>query len=90
MLTINEFLVLVLVEYPIDQLALLVTWMNESDDEVHYFCNWLDLGDKVESLIRDYDIDLNDLLDDVMIDKQREAEEAGQEAYDRYIDRINS
>ena len=83
---VEDFLLLVIDEYPLDQLALLVTWMNESEDEIDYFTRWLDLGDKVDSLIREFEIDLNELLDDAMVEKRRRMDEAAQEELDRYYD----
>ena len=83
---IEDFLLLVIGEYPLDQLALLVTWMNESEDGIDYFTRWLDLGDKVDSLIREFEIDLNELLDDAMVEKRRRMDEAAQEELDRYYD----
>jgi len=83
---INEFLAVVLDDYPLDQLALLVTWMNEADDATAYFTNWLDLGIKVDELIREYDVDLDELIDDVMAEKRKLADEAAQEERDRYLD----
>lgn len=83
---VEDFLLLVINEYPLDQLALLVTWMNESEDEADYFTRWLDLGDKVDSLIREFEIDLNELLDDAMVEKRRRMDEAAQEELDRYYD----
>jgi hypothetical protein len=83
---VEDFLLLVIDEYPLDQLALLVTWMNESEDETDYFTRWLDLGDKVDSLIREFEIDLNELLDDAMVEKRRRMDEAAQEELDRYYD----
>ena len=83
---VEDFLLLVIDEYPLDQLALLVTWMNESEDEIDYFTRWLDLGEKVDSLIREYEIDLNELLDDAMVEKRRRMDDAAQEELDRYYD----
>ncbi len=83
---VEDFLLLVIDEYPLDQLALLVTWMNESEDEIDYFTRWLDLGDKVDSLIREFEIDLNELLDDAMVEKRRRMDDAAQEELDRYYD----
>ena len=83
---VEDFLLLVIDEYPLDQLALLVTWMNESEDEIDYFTRWLDLGEKVDSLIREFEIDLNELLDDAMAEKRRRMDEAAQEELDRYYD----
>ena len=83
---VEDFLLLVVDEYPLDQLALLVTWMNESEDEIDYFTRWLDLGDKVDSLIREFEIDLNELLDNAMVEKRRRMDEAAQEELDRYYD----
>ena len=83
---VEDFLLLVIDEYPLDQLALLVTWMNESEDEIDYFTRWLDLGEKVDSLIREFEIDLNELLDDAMVEKRRRMDEAAQEELDRYYD----
>ncbi|MBR2766820.1 hypothetical protein IKF63_01190 [Candidatus Saccharibacteria bacterium] len=85
-LSVNGFITTVIEEYPLDQLALLVTWMNEADDAIAYFVNWCDLGYKVEQLIRECDIDLIDLIDDVMIEKRKEADEAVKEERDRYLD----
>lgn len=84
--TIEDFLLVVINEYPLDQLALLVTWMNENDDAVAYFTDWCDLGVKVDELIREYEIDLFELLDDAMAEKRRLADEAAQEERDRYLD----
>lgn len=83
---VEDFLLLVINEYPLDQLALLVTWMNESEDETDYFTRWLDLGDKVDSLIREFEIDLNELLDDAMVEKRRRMDETAQEELDKYYD----
>lgn len=83
---VEDFLLLVINEYPLDQLALLVTWMNEHDDAVAYFTDWCDLGVKVDEMIRDYEIDLFGLLDDAMVEKRRQADEAAQEERDRYLD----
>jgi hypothetical protein len=83
---VEDFLLLVIDEYPLDQLALLVTWMNESEDEIDYFTRWLDLGEKVDSLIREFEIDLNELLDDAMVEKRRRMDEVAQEELDRYYD----
>ena len=83
---VEDFLLLVIDEYPLDQLALLVTWMNESEDEIDYFTRWLDLGEKVDSLIREFEIDLNELLDDAMVEKRRRMDDAAQEELDRYYD----
>ena len=83
---VEDFLLLVINEYPLDQLALLVTWMNEHDDAVAYFTDWCDLGVKVDEMIRDYEIDLFELLDDAMVEKRRQADEAAQEERDRYLD----
>ena len=83
---VEDFLLLIIDEYPLDQLALLVTWMNESEDEIDYFTRWLDLGEKVDSLIREFEIDLNELLDDAMVEKRRRMDEAAQEELDRYYD----
>ena len=83
---VEDFLLLVINEYPLDQLALLVTWMNEHDDAVAYFTDWCDLGVKVDEMIRDYGIDLFGLLDDAMVEKRRQADEAAQEERDRYLD----
>lgn len=84
--TIEDFLLVVINEYPLDQLALLVTWMNENDDAVAYFTDWCDLGVKVDELIREYEIDLFELLDDAMAEKRKLADEAAQEERDRYLD----
>ena len=84
--TIEDFLLVVINEYPLDQLALLVTWMNENDDAVAYFTDWCDLGVKVDELIREYEIDLVELLDDAMAEKRKLADEAAQEERDRYLD----
>lgn len=84
--TIEDFLLIVINEYPLDQLALLVTWMNENDDAVAYFTDWCDLGVKVDELIREYEIDLFELLDDAMAEKRKLADEAAQEERDRYLD----
>lgn len=84
--TVEDFLLMVINEYPLDQLALLVTWMNEHDDAVAYFTDWCDLGVKVDEMIRDYEIDLFELLDDAMVEKRRQADEAAQEERDRYLD----
>ena len=78
---VEDFLLLVIDEYPLDQLALLVTWMNESEDEIDYFTRWLDLGEKVDSLIREFEIDLNELLDDAMVEKRRRMDDAAQEEF---------
>ena len=83
---VEDFLLLVINEYPLDQLALLVTWMNEHDDAVAYFTDWCDLGVKVDEMIRDYEIDLFELLDDAMVEKRRRVDEAAQEERDRYLD----
>lgn len=83
---VEDFLLLVIDEYPLDQLALLVTWMDESEDGIDYFTRWLDLGDKVDSLIREFEIDLNELLDDAMVEKRRRMDEAAREELDRYYD----
>ena len=83
---VEDFLLLVINEYPLDQLALLVTWMNEHDDAVAYFTDWCHLGVKVDEMIRDYEIDLFGLLDDAMVEKRRQADEAAQEERDRYLD----
>ena len=84
--TVEDFLLMVINEYPLDQLALLVTWMNEHDDAVAYFTDWCDLGVRVDEMIRDYEIDLFGLLDDAMVEKRRQADEAAQEERDRYLD----
>lgn len=84
--TIEDFLLVVINEYPLDQLALLVTWMNENDDAVAYFTDWCDLGVKVDELIREYEVDLFELLDDAMAEKRKLADEAVQEERDRYLD----
>lgn len=84
--TVEDFLLMVINEYPLDQLALLVTWMNEHDDAVAYFTDWCDLGVKVDELIREHEIDLFELLDDAMVEKRRQADEAAQEERDRYLD----
>lgn len=84
--TLEEFLKAVLSEFPLDQLALLMTWMNESEDKINYFTNWLDLGVRVDDLIREHEIDLDELLDDAMVEKRRLADEAAQEERDRYLD----
>ncbi|MBR6166420.1 hypothetical protein IKQ65_02185 [Candidatus Saccharibacteria bacterium] len=84
--TIEDFLLVVINEYPLDQLALLVTWMNENDDAVAYFTDWCDLGVKVDELIREYEVDLFELLDDAMAEKRKLADEAAQEERDRYLD----
>ena len=84
--TIEDFLLVVINEYPLDQLALLVTWMNENDDAVAYFTDWCDLGVKVDELIRAYEVDLFELLDDAMAEKRKLADEAAQEERDRYLD----
>lgn len=84
--TIEDFLLIVINEYPLDQLALLVTWMNENDDAVAYFTDWCDLGVKVDELIREYEVDLFELLDDAMAEKRKLADEAAQEERDRYLD----
>ena len=83
---LEEFLRAVLDEFPLDQLALLTTWMHESDEEINYFTNWLDLGARVDDLIRAEEIDLDELLDDAMAEKRRLADEAAQEERDRYLD----
>lgn len=83
---VEDFLLLVINEYPLDQLALLVTWMNEHDDAVAYFTDWCDLGVKVDEMIREHEIDLFELLDDAMVEKRRQADEAAQEERDRYLD----
>lgn len=83
---VEDFLLMVINEYPLDQLALLVTWMNEHDDAVAYFTDWCDLGVKVDELIREHEIDLFELLDDAMVEKRRQADEAAQEERDRYLD----
>ncbi len=83
---VEDFLLLIINEYPLDQLALLVTWMNEHDDAVAYFTDWCDLGVKVDELIREHEIDLFELLDDAMVEKRRQADEAAQEERDRYLD----
>ena len=84
--TVEDFLLVVINEYPLDQLALLVTWMNENDDAVAYFTDWCDLGVKVDELIREYEVDLFELLDDAMAEKRKLADEAAQEERDRYLD----
>lgn len=84
--TVEDFLLMVINEYPLDQLALLVTWMNEHDDAVAYFTDWCDLGVKVDEMIREHEIDLFELLDDAMVEKRRQADEAAQEERDRYLD----
>lgn len=84
--TIEDFLLVVINEYSLDQLALLVTWMNENDDAVAYFTDWCDLGVKVDELIREYEVDLFELLDDAMAEKRKLADEAAQEERDRYLD----
>ena len=90
--TIEDFLLIVINDYSLDQLALLVSWMNrdyhEDEDEISYFTRWCDLGEKVDTLIREHEIDLFELLDDAMAEKRRRADEAAQEEYDRYLDRI--
>lgn len=84
--TIEDFLLVVINEYPLDQLALLVTWMNEHEDAIAYFTDWCELGLKVDELIREYEIDLFELLDDAMAEKRKLADEAAQEERDRYLD----
>lgn len=84
--TIEDFLLIVINEYPLDQLALLSTWMHEADDAIAYFTNWLDLGIRVDELIREHEVDLDELLDDAMAEKRRLADEATEEEYDRYLD----
>ena len=83
---IEDFLRLVISEYPLDQLALLVTWAHEQDDEIAYFTDWCDLGIKVDELIREYEIDIFELLDDAMAEKRKLADEAAEEERDRYLD----
>jgi len=83
---VEDFLLLVINEYPLDQLALLVAWMHEHDDAVAYFTDWCDLGVKVDELIREHEIDLFELPDDAMVEKRRQADEAAQEERDRYLD----
>lgn len=83
---INEFIAVVLDDYPLDQLALLVTWMHEADDAIAYFTDWLDLGVKVDELIRECDVDVDEIIDDVMAEKRRLADEAAQEERDQYLD----
>ena len=82
----ENFLRMILDNYPLDQLANFVTWTHQSDDEVHYFANWLDLGDAVENLIEDFEIDIDELFDDVMTEKRRAADEAAEEEYQRFLD----
>lgn len=84
--TIEDFLLVVINEYPLDQLALLVTWMNGHEDAIAYFTDWCELGLKVDELIREYEIDLFELLDDAMAEKRKLADEAAQEERDRYLD----
>ncbi len=83
---VEDFVRLAISELPLDQLALLVTWMNEADDAIAYFTNWCDLGERVDSLIREYEIDLDELLDDLMSEKRKLMDEAAQEDLDRYYD----
>jgi len=83
----EDFVKLVLDSYPLDQLANLVIWMHQSTDEdVVYFAHWLDLGDTVEYLIREFEIDLDEILDEVMMEKRRLADEAADEEYQRFLD----
>ena len=86
--TIEDFLLIVINEYPLDQLALLVTWMHEADDAIAYFTNWLDLGVRVDGMIREHDIDLDELLDYAMAEKRVGSQEVIDEQYERYIDRV--
>lgn len=83
---IEDFLIAMINEYPLDQLALLVTWMNEREDPIEFFTHWCELGNRIDEYIRDYEIDLDELLDDAMAEKRRLADEAAQEEYDRYLD----
>ena len=83
---VEDFVTLAIDEYPIDQLALLVTWMNQAEDKCVYFANWCDLGDKTAALLDEYEIDLDELIDDLMHEKMRRMNEEAQEDIDRYND----
>lgn len=84
--TVEDFIKLALNEQSIDQLAMLTVWASEAEDEVSYFTKWLELGDAPDSFIREFEIDIFDLLDDVMSEKRRLADEAAEEEYQRFLD----
>lgn len=84
--TTEDFVKIVLNEHALDELALLTTWMHEDEDATSYFTRWLHLGEAVDELIRDYEVDIDELIDDVMSEKRKLADEAAEEQYQRFID----